>query len=111
MSKPIGLSHSALGKFTHCPMMYKLHYLDKIRPVGTTSSLVFGSAIDKACENYLLEGNVEQAFSIFKQAWDNIQDGVKEQDGTITPIDFHSNDFDHELLLQSDNESIIENTI
>jgi hypothetical protein len=92
--------------------MYKLHYIDKIRPTGTTSALLFGSAIDKACENYMLERNVQTARDLFRQTWNE-----QEINGTLTElresteISYASNDFDHELLLQSDNESIIKDTV
>lgn len=105
MTKPILLSHSARQKYDTCPKMYQLHYIEKIRPVGTTSALTFGSAIDKACENYVLERNRDHAINIFKHDW-NV---VKEQD--YTEIEYHANDFDHELLLQSDNEYIVQDTV
>ncbi len=108
----ISLSHSALGKFSHCPVMYKLHYLDKIRPTGTTSALLFGSALDKACESYLLNGNTELARSMFHNTWNEQEiDGVLTELNTCLKIEYHStNDFDHELLVQSDNESILKDT-
>jgi len=107
----IRLSHSARGKHDHCPMMYKLHYLDKVRPLGSTSALLFGSAVDKACENYMLERVAGKAKLIFKEAWGKCQDGFEEEDGTISPVDYHANDFDHELLLQSDNELILKDSV
>lgn len=106
----IRLSHSAQGKYLHCNRMYRLHYLDKIRPLGSTSALLFGSAIDKACENYMLEKNALKAKTLFKTTWGELQDGFVEEDGTTTAIEYHSNDFDHELLLQSDNELILNGT-
>lgn len=38
-----------------CPRMYKLHYVDRLRPKGTTSALVFGNAIDEALNALLLK--------------------------------------------------------
>jgi hypothetical protein len=105
MSKPISLSHSARGKYDTCPRMYDLHYNEKIRPDGSTSALLFGSAIDKACESYALEKNEHKAKEIFREEW------RKVQDEDITKIEYHVNDFDHELLIQSDNESIIKDTL
>lgn len=112
MSKPISLSHSARGKYDTCPKMYQLHYLEKIRPEGTTSALLFGSAVDKACENYLLERNAFKARELFRRSW-------KEQEinGTLcdlqesTEIEYHRNDFDPELLDESDNQLIIKDTV
>lgn len=111
MSKPISLSHSARGKYDTCPRMYDLHYNEKIRPLGSTSALLFGSAIDKACENYAQEKSSGRALLIFKKEWGDLQDGFIEQDGTTSKIEYHNNDFDHELLIQSDNESIIKDTL
>jgi len=107
----IRLSHSARGKHDHCPMMYKLHYQDKIRPLGSTSALLFGSAVDKACEDYMLNRNGLRAREIFKDEWKKIQEGFEEENGTISAVDYHSNDFDAELLVQSDNELILKGTV
>lgn len=109
---PINLSHSARGKLDHCPTMWKLHYVDKIRPTGTTSALLFGSAMDRACESYMLERNKQLARDLFRNTWNE-----QEINGTLTDlsvcleISFHVNDFDRELLTESDNESIIKDTI
>jgi hypothetical protein len=104
----IRLSHSARQKYEHCARLYRLHYLDKVRPLGSTSALLFGSAIDKACENYMIEKNALKAREMFKQTWRDLQDGFIEEDGTTTAIEYHNNDFDHELLLQSDNQLILD---
>jgi rubrerythrin len=108
----IKLSHSGRGKFDHCGEMYNLHYIQKIRPAGTTSSLLFGSAIDKAAEHYLLGAERSQAEFTFIETWQK-----QEINGTLTNLqnhstfEFHPNDFDHELLLESDNELILEGTV
>lgn len=99
----ISLSHSAMQKYNHCPRLYRLHYLDKVRPVGTTSALLFGSAMDKACENYILNRIKPQSSQVFKDEWSKVRE-------TSEPIDFANADFDHELLVQSDNESILKDT-
>lgn len=51
--KPI--SHSAYNKYHTCPQMYKLHYVDRLRPEGNSSALLFGSAIDDALNAVLLK--------------------------------------------------------
>jgi PD-(D/E)XK nuclease superfamily len=48
------LSHSAWQKYVTCPKMYDYHYNQRLRPVGTSSALLFGSAIDKALNALLL---------------------------------------------------------
>lgn len=106
------VSHSAKGKYSHCGKLYKLHYIDKIRPTGTTSSLLFGSALDAACEHYMLNRNAELMRREFKEKWSEGEiNGVKTDLQTCTEIEFHRNDFDHELLTESDNQSILENTV
>lgn len=105
MSKPIALSHSARGKYDHCPRMFDLHYNEKLRPAGSTSALLFGSAIDKACENYMLDRVPLRARAIFKEEWKKLQEEEHEA------FEFHNNDFDHELLVQPDNELLLKDTI
>lgn len=111
--KPIvNLSHSAKGKLDHCPRMYQLHYIDKIRPDGTTSSLLFGSAIDAAAESYLQFGDKKLSRDKFVEKWKQQEINGKLVDlKTCTEIQFHPNDFDHELLTESDNQLIIKDTI
>lgn len=101
MSKPISLSHSSRGKYDTCPQMYKLHYLDKIRPNENNSTLLFGGAVDKAAEEYLHNRNRGTCFLAFKTEWDK----ANEIEVTYVPADF-----DAELLGQSDNEHIIKDT-
>jgi len=101
----IKLSHSARGKYEHCPRMYSLHYVEKIRPTGTTSALLFGSAIDKACENYMLERNAHKAKELFKDEWKKLQEDHHE------PYTTASADFDPELLVESDNELLLKDTL
>lgn len=103
-NKPINLSHSARGKYDTCPRMYFLHYVEKIRPLENTSSLAFGSAIDKAAEEYLKTRNKEICRQTFRDEWGKVHEIAE----TVT---FHANDFDHELLTESDNKSITENTV
>lgn len=107
----INLSHSARGKFEHCPKMYDLHYNQKIRPSGTTSALLFGSAIDKACENYMLERNKFKARMLFKATWKEQEiNGTLTELSSSTEIEYHSNDFDIDLLVQPDNELILKDS-
>lgn len=112
MSKPLSISHSARGKFDHCNYMYFLHYIEKIRPASSTSSLLLGSAMDKACEEYMKSRNRELARRAFRNTWNE-----QEINGQITDltasleIEFHGNDFDAELVPESYNSVLIENTV
>jgi hypothetical protein len=73
---------------------------------------LFGSAIDKACENYMLERNKQSARDLFRNTWNEQEiNGVLTDLSSSTEVEFHANDFDHELLLQSDNELIIKDTV
>jgi hypothetical protein len=54
MKKP--LSISAYGTYSECPTKFKLHYVDRIRPVTQMSYFIFGSAVDKML-NALLTGD------------------------------------------------------
>jgi hypothetical protein len=59
----------------------------------------------------MLEKNGFKARQMFKDEWKKVQDGFIEEDGSASAVDYHSNDFDHELLVQSDNELILKDTV
>jgi len=42
------LSHSAKDKISTCGALYKYWYVDKIRPIATSSALFYGKALDEA---------------------------------------------------------------
>jgi hypothetical protein len=106
------LSHSGKGKFEHCSEMFNLHYNLKIRPVGTTSALLFGSAIDAAAEDYLLNGDRQRSIDTFNDKWIEQEiNGILTDLKSSSEVQFHDNDFDHELLTESDHESIIKDTV
>ncbi len=95
------LSHSGRGKYDHCPMMYRLHYIDKIRPTGTTSALLFGSAIDAAAEHYLLNGDSQRCVELFDYKWNQqeINDGelfTESDNDLLNKISLSSSVPDHE---------------
>jgi hypothetical protein len=56
------LSHSARTKFEFCPTAYKHHYVNRYRPLEVSSSLPFGSAIDKAFEFMLDNTKLDPVF-------------------------------------------------
>lgn len=72
--KPI--SYSAMSKYHTCPALYKFHYLKRLRPKGTSSALVFGSAIDDALNAALLKTG--DAIDTFRKAftWEVCKDLV-----------------------------------
>lgn len=111
-SKPISLSHSGRGRYTHCPRYYKLHDIDKIRPTGTTSSLLFGTAIDQAAEVYLKSRDKSAARLEFTNKWNRqVINEVETSLRYCTEIDFHSADLDLELIPQPVIEPILKDTV
>jgi hypothetical protein len=77
-----------------------------------SSALLFGTAIDKACEDYMKERTPLRAREIFKQNWrEQEHNGQLIELHNCTEIEYRDADFDAELLIQSDNESILKDTI
>lgn len=110
--KVIYLPHSARQKYETCPRMYEIYYRERLRPTELNSTLLFGSAIDGAAEEYLQNRDKAKCRDKFKELWNE----GKDTDGTVIPI-FNSTkikyadaDFDAELLNKSDNESVIKDT-
>jgi len=108
MSNPIALSNSGRQKYDTCPKMYHNHYVEKIRPTGTTSALLFGSAIDKACENYMLDRDVVKCKAMYKEEWDKNEPTSSEH---TWKVEYHVNDFDPELVPESNHNLIIKDTV
>lgn len=112
LNKSIYLSHSARQKYEACPRMYDLYYRQRLRPTELNSTLLFGTAIDQAAEEYLNTRNKELCRRKFRDIWNE-----QEQDGKIiyiregTEVTYSANDFDAELLQQSDNELILKDTV
>jgi len=81
------ISYSAWNKYHTCPRLYKLHYIDRIRPEGTSSSLLFGCAIDEALNALLLKTG--DPLVVFRDnfTWDMCQD-----------TQWHDNDLDWDLF-------------
>lgn len=83
------ISHSAYSTYHQCPEKYRLHYLERIRPTGTSSALIFGRAVDDALNDLL----VKQAdpVKVFQEqfTWDACKDvtwGKYDLDrGVFTP--------------------------
>lgn len=112
MSNQLVISHSGHQRYIQCPREYELHYIQKLRPTSMSSALLFGTAIDKACEDYMKERTPLRAREIFKKNWkEQEHNGKLIELHNCTEIEYRDADFDAELLLQSDNESIIKDTV
>ncbi len=95
------LSYSACEKYLLSPFSWYLHYLLKLRPVGFSSALVFGGAVDEGVNSLLTDMknnipvNVPKAKTIFENALaysDNNDIRIK---GTVK---FSKADCDEDLL-------------
>lgn len=102
------LSFSSKNKWLQCPASYKLHYIDKWRPVTLNSNLVFGSAIDVAL-NWLLESKdnpeaLTMAKLTFDQNFEQGQNSLRELvDLPLNPnMKYSRYDFDPDLLEKKD---------
>lgn len=105
----IKLSHSAKSKYLQCGHSYKLHYIDKLRPVSISSALIFGSAIDEAINCLLLSGRenpaaLRMACLEFDKKWEQGQNSNYEiVDLPLNPnIEYSKWDFDSDLLEKAD---------
>jgi len=108
----IKLSHSSVTRFNLCNKEYQLYYIEKLRPLNMSSSLLFGKAIDESCEHYIKNRNAGAAREIFRKLWrEQEHNGELIDLSSSTAIDYHNLDFDHELLIQSDHELILKGTL
>src|SRR5271165_4124507 len=80
-------------------MKYKLHYLDKIRPVKTKSAFVFGSAIDSAINVLLRQEGLNKAKRVFQYRMTNILlHGKRVKVKTTDLVTYTKKDLDEEFL-------------
>jgi len=95
------LSHSAANKYNECGKQYELHYKKKWRAKEQSAALLFGTAIDRAVEDYLLKKTTEP-FSVFLKHWKKQEINGKETELYNCPeIVYSNNDLDLELLSES----------
>ena len=75
MTTDIRLSFSGWSTYNQCAHKWKLHYVDRIRPTGDSSPLLFGSAIDEALNALLLNPDTD-AVKVFQShfTWDMCKD-------------------------------------
>lgn len=83
------LSNSAVDRYLECSLCYKLHTIDRIRPVRQKSALLFGATLDNALNHLLLTKDLDKSRSIFLNDWMKIH-----QNNT----DFSKSDLDEELI-------------
>lgn len=101
----IRLSHSAAGTFQNCGKAYEFHYIKKIRPKVAKGALVFGSALDQALNAILTQDGDE--FAIFDEHFTHAEVlGKKVYVPTYEEMVYAAADFDADILIESDIESI-----
>lgn len=96
------LSHSALSKFQTCGKAYEFHYIQRIRPTKPRTSLLFGSAMDKAIGAALVPDK-KTPHEIFDYFW-RFQEvnGKEEYIPKYKDLLYSNKDFDEDLLLEED---------
>jgi hypothetical protein len=111
--KGIQLSHSASQKFLECGMKYKLHYIDRIRPVKLGSALFFGGAVDEAlnvllgAKKKIVTYDFDESVSVLQHALDEFDtQWVKQLENPN--IEYFKSDIDLSVLLDIDLEAISE---
>ena len=108
------LSHSAIEKYKTCPMMYKLHYKDRLRSTHIGSPLFFGGAVDEALNVLLLtkkdDLNDEEAELVLRDPFEEFDDRFTNINLNGETVDiresllpqYSKTDFDGDLLTDLD---------
>lgn len=97
------LSHSAINRYKMCGESYRLHYVERIRPNGTSSALLFGAALDNALNVVLTIGNESSAEEVFEQSFRKQTINGKEIDvPTSTLVSYSKADWDKDLFTEED---------
>lgn len=95
------LSHSAANRYNECGKSYELHYKKKWRAKEQSAALLFGTAIDKALEAYLLKKTLNP-LEVFTTFWEKQEiNGTPTILFSETKIVYSNNDLDLELLSES----------
>jgi hypothetical protein len=63
------LSFSQISSYSLCGERFRLHYRERLREKWQRSSLLFGSAMDKALNNLLATKDLEKSIEIFNKEW------------------------------------------
>lgn len=97
------LSHSSVNRYTDCAKSWELHYKEKLRSKVMSSALLFGTAIDKATETYLLTKDKTKTLNEFYKIWDEQEiNGQPTRLSNCTKIVYANSDYDSDLLSSDD---------
>ena len=100
------LSFSAVSTFQACPRKYKIHYIDRIRPIRKKSPLSFGTAIDDSAENYLLNKDASEAR---KGALETFEKVMRHEHST-EDVEYSQSDIQLELVAPEKLDELVENS-
>lgn len=93
------ISHSAVRLYSQCARRYYYHYSQKLRSPVISGALLFGSAVDLALNDLLLNKDTEKAKKIFLETFEHQTiNGVRTYLPTATNIVYAAKDFDAELI-------------
>lgn len=112
----IKLSHSSVTKYVECPKSYFYHYVKGYRPKVQSSALLFGTAIDKATEHYLLSKDKKASQQLFESTWERqVVNGVETDLKTLTEFTYGNRDLDLDILNKTElseiNQELLERAI
>lgn len=65
------LSHTAITTYQSCGLKYKYHYIDRLRPEGIGSPLIFGNAVDAGINELVDSKDLDKANGAFVKAFTN----------------------------------------
>lgn len=96
------LSHSQVSKYQQCGKAYQFWYMDRIRPTKSRSSLLFGTALDRAVGVLLnpaeSDKTPEEIFDFFWRFQE--VNGVNTYLPNCTTLIYAKSDFDKDLLTE-----------
>lgn len=104
--KPTQLSHSKVSKYQTCGVAYKYHYIDKLRPKVHSAALVFGSAIDIALNSILVPDGRDPEALFEKTFTTTTVNDIEVYVPTFKDLVYQNNDFDGDLLIEDDYQTI-----
>lgn len=93
------ISHSAVRLYSECGRRYQLHYQQKLRSPVISGALLFGSAIDQALNDLLVNKDVNKAIRTFSASFENQAiNGVKTYIPTASNVVYAKTDYDADFV-------------
>lgn len=109
MKKGLYLSHSQISTFKDCERKFYIERIERLRPKYTGSALIFGSALDSAVEEILLDYNRKKKKNldpkkVFLEKLDNFEVNRKPKKlpEDLLAVKFFASNIDEKLLKEVD---------